>query len=583
MPNEYLLKIAKGLSETKLDEADDYTAYFNNLQNESSGPLLDEQKDILKMLSGVCSFYFTPQEEYPYAPLAVLQGRRTMIPDDLSDGQLDILKELTNGILPPVLMARFCDVLWVRKKDYKAADKAIDTYLDCAERELNDHWFIAADYCRRAARIANQLGQKNPKRKVVFAKLMASFQIACTEAERLKKPHWALALAEMLMDECDEANIIELGKSCEDFADKLTGAWVLDEYYSLAARAFENAGQSIDRSRVYGKLGKCWEDDANRFKKPDGGDGMQISFRLNKAIEAYRNAGDKLKAEQLIKELKEANLLTIKQMKRFEIKLDVTKLLEEASGEMKDKFGMDAITSFASLVKLPAYKQMLDQVKERAQQFPLQHLMTGEILTSEGNISAVSKGGLSESNPDTLVGLAFQYDIHRKVSATVLESSRQIILKDDAQQWKKGIKELLRDHPLVPEDRTEIVFRSLVAGIEGDRIVFLHLIIPQLENSIREIAAKAGGKTTIMKQGVMREIDLNRLLTDDNAGKQEIVRVLGEDVVWDLRTLLVEQAGPNLRNRVSHGLATFAELNSPNAVYLLWLVLQILITHKSKK
>jgi len=583
MTNEYLHKIVVPLSGTDLDDVHDFSTYFNKLQTNDADNLEDQQKDILKMLSAVCSFCLQSRQQYPFIPMMQWEGKRSMIPDDLTDGELDILKELTNEVLPPVLMARFCDVLWVRKKDFKMAEKAISAYLDCAEKRFIDYWPGAADCGRRAAIIANELGRKNNTRQIVFEKIKQLFEAACAKIEQSNTPFWANALAEILIDQCDATDLVELGKSCDALGDKMTGVWVKDEYYNLAARAFEKAGQSAERSQVYKKLGKCWEDDANSFYKPNGGEGMQIAFRLNKAIEAYRSGGHKANAEQLIKELQKANLLTISQMKKIEVKLDMTKLVEEALEEIKDKAGMDAINSFASLVRLPAYKKMLDQVKEQAQQFPLQRLIPGETLTAEGNISAVTKGGLSESGPDILAGLVFQYDIHRKVSATVLESSRQIILKDGAQQWKKGIEELLRNHPLVAEDRKDIVVQSLVAGIEGNRVVFLHLIIPQLENSIREIVAKAGGKTTAMKQGVMREIDSNQLLTDDNAGKNKIISALGEDIVWDLRTLLVEQAGPNLRNRVCHGLATSAELNSLNAVYLLWLVLHILVTHKSKK
>ena len=74
------------------------------------------------------------------------------------------------------------------------------------------------------------------------------------------------------------------------------------------------------------------------------------------------------------------------------------------------------------------------------------------------------------------------------------------------------------------------------------------------------------------QQGIMREIDLGDMLEGDDA--QEI---LGEDLVWELRSILIEGCGPNLRHRVMHGLAEVTELRSPIVNYLWWLMVHVLV------
>lgn len=581
MANDYLHKIAGEISEMDSVDIYDFSTYFDNLQKNKVDHLGDKQEDTLRMFSGVCTFCLQSRQQYPYIPMMRMEGKRSMIPDDLSDGHLDILKKFAEEILPSVLMARICDVLWVRRKDHMMARKAISAYLECAEKGHFRNWPNAADGCRRAARIAKELGRKAHERHIAFEKIKALFDAASANMNNPETPLWANTLAEILIDECDTVDLADLGKSCDTLGDKITGVWAKEPYYELAIRAYEKAGQASERSQVYLKLGKCWEDDAKGFYKPDRGEGMQIAFRLQKAIEAYRKGGAKEKAEQLIKELQKANMLGISQMKKFEFKLDVTKLVADGVEQMKNKYGKDAITAFASLAKPPDYGHMIKQVKDQAGRYPLQHLMPSETVTVEGNISARSEGGLSEDGPDTLLSLVAQYNINRNVIYAILDSSRHVIVDDKAQRWKRGIQEVIRNHPLVPKEREDLILQSLVAGIEGDWIVFLHLIIPQLENIIRGIVGRAGGKTTAMKQGIMQEIDLNQLLKDDLAGKPQVVNVLGVNTVWDLRTLLVEQGGANLRNRVCHGLATSTELNSANAIYLLWLTLFVLTAYNS--
>ena len=50
--------------------------------------------------------------------------------------------------------------------------------------------------------------------------------------------------------------------------------------------------------------------------------------------------------------------------------------------------------------------------------------------------------------------------------------------------------------------------------------------------------------------------------------------VLGEDFSYDLRSMLVERLGPNMRNLLSHGLLSSDALQSQDAVYLWWLLLR---------
>lgn len=63
----------------------------------------------------------------------------------------------------------------------------------------------------------------------------------------------------------------------------------------------------------------------------------------------------------------------------------------------------------------------------------------------------------------------------------------------------------------------------------------------------------------------------------------EVDEIFGEDLAFDLRGLLVERHGSNLRNRVAHGLISYEGFYSVEIPYFWWLTLRLccipIITH----
>jgi hypothetical protein len=47
-----------------------------------------------------------------------------------------------------------------------------------------------------------------------------------------------------------------------------------------------------------------------------------------------------------------------------------------------------------------------------------------------------------------------------------------------------------------------------------------------------------------------------------------------------MKALLIEQIGPNIRNRVCHGLMNENEINSEYTLFLLWVVLWLIFLFK---
>ena len=104
----------------------------------------------------------------------------------------------------------------------------------------------------------------------------------------------------------------------------------------------------------------------------------------------------------------------------------------------------------------------------------------------------------------------------------------------------------------------------------GDFISAMHVLVPQLEDVLRGTLRKLGGSTTSVQGGVTREIELAKVLD-----APEMEQLLGEDTIFYLRYLLVEQLGMNLRNRVAHGLVRKSECTSQAAALVVLSLLRL--------
>ena len=552
-----------------------FSSHFENLEKSLDGGSEASLLEIYGIIRNVCQFLLQPKQPSPFAPMWEMQGKRSMIPDDLSDEQLDKIATLTDINLPPTLMARLCDILWLRRRDHIFARKAIISYLDIAENCVDEHWPYSADCARRAVRIANGLGRKAPERNTVCAKLLELFEFAINAKYQDNRRHWPHAAAEILVDECQNIDYVDIANKCQMLGDSMVDAWTKEGYYELAANAFAKAHLPEERKKVLNRLGECWEQEADKFRTQEGGNGMQIAHRLEKAINAFRKAGESESAERALRGFQQANKLTITQMKPLRVKFDMTRFLNDVEKQMAGKIGCDALEAFIKIRRIESFASAYKAAQEEANKPSIRKFADSTSLVEEGNISARREGGLEASASDVIQELVNRYSLSHSISAALLEKARIILLKDNKKTWVDALKSLVQQNEFVPEDRQNIYFRAIVAGVDGDWLLFAHLIIPQLENSLRQLVGLAGGKTTAYRSDLMKERDLNQFLTENEPGK-DVITLIGEDLTWELRTLLIEQSGANLRNRICHGLASEEECNGCSIIILLWLTLVIL-------
>jgi len=130
---------------------------------------------------------------------------------------------------------------------------------------------------------------------------------------------------------------------------------------------------------------------------------------------------------------------------------------------------------------------------------------------------------------------------------------------------------LLRANPFIQSGHAQIFLRGLHAGLMGDMMMAVHLLVPQLENALRFVLNQRGIDTaTIDSEGLEQNKALGKLLEF-----AELRELLGDDLIFELRGVFCEQSGYNFRNRLAHGRVSATDCSSVAAINTWWLILRI--------
>lgn len=572
---------AEAVADVEAKRFPDLLASFQHRRKLAEDSGETETVTFFKLVWGVFSMYFQMGGGPPFGPLMNGPSGRTLLPEDLTEDELGLLEKLAGVSENPEVVARICDIIWIRKRDYQYAKRAVTAYLASLDTDTGEAtWVPKSEWLKRAAQIALELGPKAAERDKVKNKLTELFEEGRKTCYAADWGYWPKAILDIVI-ECRLAdNWEELGDKAVETAKGFPLAPGCDEpraYLDQADKCYTLANKPDKARAARLAIAKHWEDEAQFFQAKDGG-AFIVADRLEKAIHAYRAAGERAKAEDLIHKFKQKNKEAISQMKSVETRIDVTDIIKRAEEAMTGKNGMEAIKTFASLYAPLSYDHEEQTAKDILQKHPVQAIFQQSVMREEGNVSEKVPGMLERYDERLKAQILSQYNQGQQlVAGTALKTAVAILLKSDG-TWKNAVAELLSQSAFVPEDRIPIYQRAIIAGFEGDLALFTHFIIPQFENSVRAIYAINGHKTTsVLSDGTQREKDLNELLYDSNAET-----VFTKNVLWEMRSLLIEQSGPNMRNRLCHGLMSPDTMQGQHALFLLWLTLRLIFGFKKQ-
>jgi len=503
--------------------------------------------------------------------------------DSINEDQLNILSDISFKINDPELQARIADIIWTVRKDYRFSELAIKAYLKSANNlEDPDCWPPCADRISRAVQLSLQLGKKNKCFSCVFQHIEDVLKRCKGEDPKFLSHRMMTLLLDN--DQGDPSTYSNLSEEIAIRAESRKDFFVAREYWDLSARWFCRSNNPDKQKAAQISAAETFVKEAEESITGGNPSYMKASWFLQRSIDSYRTIGG---MQEKVKEI-QTNLLkyqskSVDEMKVFSVELDLSEVTEKCISMVQGKKLLDALINLSIIQPPPTFKRIRKQTEKNLNISITELFSASVVINEKGMVTARKAKVLSDEQDEK--ELAIRQEMHRNadvsraliVSAAILPAIEEIKREHNVREY--DFISLLTNNPFVPKGREFVFAKGLHAGFSGDFLVSTHLLIPQVENSIRYILQQAGKITSMIdSSGIQDEYLLHKIIYEP-----EMKEVFGEDITFDLQGLLVDRFGSNLRNLMAHGLMPHDSFYSHAPIYFWWLTLRFCLLYILKE
>lgn len=543
---------------------------------------------VLWLLADACSMMLSPKSlNEPFKPILVMDGRRSVIPDDLSDGDITYFVQVVETVDDPWLKARLADLVWLKliPRNVSFALAAIDAYrlipLD------TETWVCGGRECwERAISLARML-------KAGAGSRLGDMESVVTQAfsnASAGDGFFGVWLAGLLESHgLGRHQRMPTAQKLESLALEFSGMGDLHrsrEFFGAAAKWFAWAGDEAKAASMIVEVAEGWVKEAIARTSTDSPSHMVAASFYENAIQIYRTIPRSERAVHRVEEriaklyvhLNESGEKSLDEMGIISTPgVDISQLVDNARNAVRGKTPLDALKAFVNTHHGANVKELRDSAMTRLRSTPLQALISATVMSRDGRVIAKRPGmslcGAPTEDDEIVIRSEMIRDYGILVSIVVqgdILPALEVLLLEHRLREADFVG-LATHSPIVPKGREPLFGKALFAGYDRDFVAALHFLIPQIEHMVRVHLKQAGAKTTNLdKDGIENENGMSTLMDLPEAEK-----VFGEDLAFELRTLFCDAFGPNLRNELAHGLLDEDACHSPFAIYAWWLGLRL--------
>lgn len=505
--------------------------------------------------------------------------------EDLTDDDLQALRGILEEIADPEYRARVGDVLWESKRDYKAAQIAVGAFLESAElHKTDDLWPPYTDRLERAAQLSAKLGFGKPLHQEVIAVVEAAIKEFENNLKSGLLCH-RLMLTALAHDAPDAARYASLAERlAADFAAGEKSDFS-HRYWVLAVQYHRKLKNEVDAQRC--ELAAA-EGMIAATEKSLGEEKLGFSnaaFWMGRAVEELRQAkADPSRIKEVHLRFLDLQKQALSEMGPMDLKVDEIPGFREAEQQMQEAAAAhvrgrtfeEALARLAHVTKPTNVADLCKQMESQSEEFIWDKIVGTNAVDYSGKVAdKLPPTGLGSAEVEEAAMRKKMVQNAREIQWQIqvtwkIEPARVTILSEHGVR-RRDLFFLVAGNPFIPSGHEGIYVRGLQAGFFGDWLVAMHLLIPQVEASIRHVLQQNAVVTsTLDAEGIQQERDLNQLLW-----MPEMEQVFGPDITFDLRGILIERFGHNMRNESAHGLMPEGAFYQPASVYLWWLVLRL--------
>ena len=201
--------------------------------------------------------------------------------------------------------------------------------------------------------------------------------------------------------------------------------------------------------------------------------------------------------------------------------------------------------TYSFIPKKEREKESLEHIVKGA---PFLHMIPQSIFDEKGRVKAIVGGIETDLEGNLVVHISMSMKFNAIFINAVIEEGKQRGIFTI-----ENILSFITKSPSINTDRIPIITRGLEAYFNQDYLVSTHLLIPQLEEAIRNIL-EIGNIPTLKPNKSGKGFQLRIL--DEMLRDPIAVQLLTDDFANYLRILLTDNRGWNLRNDICHGIAS---------------------------
>ena len=231
---------------------------------------------------------------------------------------------------------------------------------------------------------------------------------------------------------------------------------------------------------------------------------------------------------------------------------------------------IQALRKFALLHQPIEPKYLKEQVEQLTEKNPIMAMMPIRIVDSEGRNKSEST---KPCEGKWVRQKILEIEVFCRQTATFeIQYARFIIRSEHAIHGDHF--HILADHSyFIPAGKHGLVASGLENFFCGNYVAAQHILVPQLEISLRYILEQAGTNTSTIQADMTQELlTLSQILNKDNEYRMKLENIFGEAWVFEMDNVFNYKGGPSLRHSLSHGLLSENEFHGPDAIYACWFI-----------
>lgn len=497
---------------------------------------------------------------------------------DISTDMIDYWEKRMHGTHNPILISRYAELVWDFKEKVcgtrpsgKVIDTLIDSLIRCAEGYYPEHAISGLQMLDRAFKLA-----KMAKKSVLFGRIKNAY--SDYDNHYYNEEHigvWQYYYDFMmnnisLFNKTEQESIVnrlrialkrQAGKKPDGQGNDRLNPWLVSQMASLLCDYYIKIGNS---NRIQDLLNIAEES----FKQAGTSNpGLAAVGGYDQMHRIYQHYGMKDKAADMIRLMQQEGQNVLDSLQEHKVELDYPQEEIKKAEQLLTQGADDEIWQKMLFYFMPEKAETEKQVKERAKTSPLTFLVQTQLLDYKGRTKSV----VSSIENDIEGHVVLQYCRILDIQAPMLHHIIQVNINNGVLTANK-LYDYLSDSPIIDADRLPILRRGIDAYFSNDHMISLSLLIPQIEESIRNMIEQCGG-TTLRPQKGGKGFQVR---TFDDILRDPIVdQCFMKEVSFYLRVLFTDQRGWNMRNDICHGLAQSSSFNFKTADRVLMVLLLI--------